>query len=167
MDDNPTIQVMQPDQVDAAKRVICTVVHEIFCAPPTPEQVDRLIATYEAKNEFSDITDFQNHYLNNNGLFLVLVDDEKVVGTGAIRRLDSDNAELKRMWFLPPYRSRCLGYQMAQQLLAFARSTGYKNVRLDTDQKQQQAIRLYRRLGFLPIPRYNDSVCDYFMELQL
>ena len=94
MNPTPNFQVLQPHQVSAAKRVICTVVHEIFHSPPTPEQVDRLLAQYEDRQELDDIINFQEHYLENSGLFLVLLDNDNVVGTGAIRRRFSR--------FLPP-----------------------------------------------------------------
>ncbi len=127
----------------------------------------KLVQQYDAKGDLGDITDFQRHYLDNGGLFLVLMEHGKVVGTGAIRKLSPEVAELKRMWFLPEYRGRGLGRQMTERLLAFAREKNYQRVRLDTDAKSTAAIRLYERLGFQPIARYNDSVCDRFMELQL
>lgn len=163
----PSIEPMQKHQVKDAKLVICTVVHEIFHSPPTEAQALALLTRYEERGELSDMTDYENHYAGNGGLFLVLVDEGKVVGTGGIRKLDVETAELKRMWFLPEYRGRGFGRRMAEQLLHFARSQGYKRVRLDTDKKQHQAARLYERLGFKDISRYNDSICDRFMELEL
>ncbi|MEP0881429.1 GNAT family N-acetyltransferase [Trichocoleus sp. ST-U3] len=114
----------------------------------------------------SDIDDVQSHYFDNKGTFLVLIDEERVVGSGAIRRLSDDICELKRMWFLKDYRGRGLGTKMAQMLLDFARITAYKKVRLDTidEQKQAQALKLYQRLGFYFIDRYNEGHCTVFME---
>ncbi|GAA6618372.1 GNAT family N-acetyltransferase [Scytonema sp. NUACC26] len=109
------------------------------------------------------------HYFDNNGIFLVLVDNNRVVGTGAIRRFNEEICELKRMWFLKEYRGRGLGKEMAQMLLDFAQKAGYKKVRLDTasQEKQSQAIEFYKQLGFYLIERYNDSLCTVFMEKEL
>jgi putative acetyltransferase len=114
----------------------------------------------------SDIDDVESHYFDNGGTFLVVTDEERVVGSGAIRRLDNDICELKRMWLLKEYRGRGLGMKMAQMLLDFARSAGYKKVRLDllNPQKQTQALKLYQQLGFYVIARYNDTSCTVFME---
>ncbi len=59
--------------------------------------------------------------------------------------------------------------KLAQRLLDFARNIGYKKVRLDTldEQKQVPALKLYKRLGFYAIERYNDSFCTVFMEKML
>ncbi len=154
------IKPIQLHQAEEVKRVIVAVCHEIWQLP------EDVIRRYDA---MSDIDGVQSHYFDNNGTFLVLIDDGRVVGSGAIRRLSDDICELKRMWFLRDYRGRGLGMKMTQMLLDFARKTGYKKVRLDTvdEQKQAQALKLYKRLGFYFIERYNDSSCTVFMEKML
>lgn len=154
------IKPLQLHQVAEVKRVILAVCNEIWQVP------EEVIRRYDA---MSDIDDVQSHYFDNNGTFLVLSDDGRVVGCGAIRRLKDDICELKRMWFLKDYRGRGLGTKITQMLLDFARITGYKKVRLDTtdEQKQAQALKLYQRLGFYFIERYNDGPCTMFMEKML
>jgi putative acetyltransferase len=63
-----------------------------------------------------DLDDLNSHYFNNKGIFLVLIDNGMIVGSGAIRRLSDDICELKRMWFLKDYRGKGLGWKMAQML---------------------------------------------------
>jgi len=155
--DRPTaieIKPLQPHQIEAAKQVIGTVCKELW-------------PKWEEQGSLQDVDDVQSHYLDNNGLFLVLVDDGRVVGTGTIRRLSDKVCELKRMWFLKEYRGRGLGLKLSQMLLDFAREAGYKKVRLDTGRNQEQALRLYQRLGFTFIERYNDGPCNLFMEKTL
>ncbi|MBD1928069.1 GNAT family N-acetyltransferase [Trichocoleus sp. FACHB-90] len=154
------IKPIKSYQVEEVKRVIVAVACEIWQVP------EEAIAHYDP---MSDIDDMRSHYFDNNGTFLVLIDDGRVVGSGAIRRLNDDICELKRMWFLKDYRGRGLGMKMAQMLLDFARKTGYKKVRLDTTdkEKQAQALKLYKRLGFYFIERYNDGFCTVFMEKML
>lgn len=154
------IKPIQSHQVEEVKRVIVAVACEIWQLP------EEAIAHYDA---MSDIDDMRSHYFDNNGTFLVLIDDGRVVGSGAIRRLNDDICELKRMWFLKDYRGRGLGMKMTQMLLDFAQKTGYKKVRLDTldKDKQAQALKLYKRLSFYFIERYNDGFCTVFMEKML
>lgn len=151
------IKPIELDQVEEVQQVIVAVCQEIWQLP------EEVIRHYDA---MSDLDNLRSHYLDNNGTFLVLIDEGRVVGSGALRRLNNDICELKRMWFLKAYRGRGLGTKMAQMLLDFARKKGYKKVRLDTidEQKQAQAIQLYQRLGFYFIERYNDSSCTMFME---
>ena len=143
-------------QIEEVKQIIFAVCSEIFQVP------EEVIRNYD----MSDIDDVRSHYLDNKGTFLVLVDDDKVVGSGGIRRLNDDICELKRMWLLKDYRGQGFGKKMAQMLLYFAKKAGYKKVRLDCrdEQKQAQAVNLYKQLGFYVIERYNDSICTVFME---
>ena len=154
------IQPIQLHQIEEVKRVIVAVCQEIWQVP------SEVIIRYD---DMSDLDSVHSHYFDNNGTFLVLIDDGRVVGSGAIRRLSDDICELKRMWFLKDYRGRGLGIKLAQMLLDFAKETGYKFVRLDTgnEEKQAQAIKLYKRLGFYFISRYNDGPCTVFMEKML
>jgi ribosomal protein S18 acetylase RimI-like enzyme len=103
----------------------------------------------------------------DNGLFLVLADAGRVVGTGAIKRLDERTAELGRLWYLSSYRGRGLGRQMADRLLDFARKQNYARVQLDTSERCVDAVKLFRRLGFTEIERYKESPTTLFMELRL
>ncbi len=114
----------------------------------------------------SEIEHMRSHYFDNGGVFLVLIENEQVVGTGAIRKLDDKVCELKRMWFLKEYRGQGWGWKMAQRLFDFARQSGYRRVRLDlmSEERQPQALKLYKRLGFYSIERYNDDPCSIFME---
>ncbi|MGI8906541.1 MAG: GNAT family N-acetyltransferase [Candidatus Sumerlaeaceae bacterium] len=153
--------------VQAAKRVIITVVCELFAGDTSAANIDRTLNDYDRSRHFADIDDFEEHYLARKGMFLVLLEGDEVVGTGAVRPLDQTTAELKRMWFLPEYRGLGLGRSMAEQLLEFARTSGYTHVRLDSGKNQVAALRLYHKLGFREIQRYNESTCDVFMELEL
>src|SRR5437762_4479233 len=117
-----TISRMKPEQVGEVKRLICTVVQEIFGnSPATPKAVRRLMENYERLGVLADIDDPQSTYFDDRGEFLVLMDDNSVVGAGAIKRLDQTTCELKRMWFLPQYRGKGWGRKMAETLLGFAR----------------------------------------------
>jgi putative acetyltransferase len=151
------IKPIQLHQIDEVKRLILAICDEIF---QLPEDVVRRF------DPMSDIDDVYSHYFDDGGIFLVLIDESRVVGSGAIRRLSDDICELKRMWFLKEYRGRGLGKTMAQMLLDFAKKTGYKKIRLDllNPQQQTQAIEFYQRMEFYAIAPYNDSFCTVFME---
>ncbi len=153
------IKLIQQYQIEQAKQIITAVCLEIWQGVVTEEEFKRF-------DSLSDIDNVQSHYFGNRGMFLVLADGEQVVGTGAIRRLDDEICELKRMWFLKEYRGQGFGWKMAQMLFDFAQQTGYHKVRLDlaNEERQSQALTFYKKLGFYPIERYNDGSCTVFME---
>lgn len=75
-------------------------------------------------------------------------------GCVALRPFDADTAEVKRLYVRPPFRGTGLGVRLAQGALAAARAAGYAQVVLDTLQRMDSAVRLYRGLGFREIPAY-------------
>jgi putative acetyltransferase len=84
------IKPIQQHQVEEAKRSVIAVNLDFWQGELTEEDLRRI-------DSMSDIENAQSHYFDNRGLFLVLLDNEKIVGTGAIRRLDDEICELKRM----------------------------------------------------------------------
>lgn len=159
------IRHIQPDEVPTAKRLIYRVAHQVF---QDTRPFEESMAFYEAQGTLHDMDDVQNTYFQNNGIFLVLTDDEQIVGTGALRKIDDEICELKRLWLLFEYHGQKLGYRMMQELLSFAREKGYARMRLETDQSaQNRAFEFYKRLGFYEIPRYSDNEDDVAMEMVL
>ena len=151
------IKPLEYQQIEEVKELILMVCQEVF-------HVDR--ATILSYDDFADLDNIQEHYLNNKGIFLVLLDRQKVVGSGAIRYLENDICELKRMWILKAYHGQGWGKRISEILLTFAKEKGYKKIRLDlaNAEKQKQAIAFYKSLDFYSIPRYNSSPCQVFME---
>jgi len=159
------IRRIKPDEGPAAKRVIYRVAQDIF---HDPRSLEESIAYHESRGELKDMDDIQRNYFEKGGIFLVMLDDNHLIGTGAIRQLEDDICELKRLWLLSQYHGKGLGYRMLQELFSFAREKGYKRIWLQTDAVQQsRALEFYRRLGFYEIPRYTDRTDDIAMEMSL
>ena len=113
------------------------------------------------------MVDVQAHYFDRRGIFLVVLDDGRLIGTGAVRQIDDTICELKRMWLLPEYHGQGIGYRVIQMLFEFARTAGYKTIRLETGDQQKRAIQFYERVGFHHVAPFDDSDHDVFMEMQL
>ena len=97
-----------------------------------------------------------------------MYDDDRMVCTGAIRRLDDETCELKRLWLLPDYQRQGLGYRMLMELSKIAREMGYKRMWLQTDiDAQSRAVDFYKQIGFHEIPRYGDRNDDICMGITL
>jgi putative acetyltransferase len=159
-----TIRPIHKEDIPAAKRVILTVAYHIFGFDGTLEDS---IRHFETAGKLKDMDDVQSHYLDNGGAFLVALDGERVIGSGALRKLDKDTAELKRMWLLEAYQGQGIGYRLICQLFDFARAQGYARVRLQTSLEQTRALAFYRRVGFYEIPCYNQGDDDVSMEILL
>jgi putative acetyltransferase len=112
----------------------------------------------EEEGELNDVDHYQQAYVEDRGLFLVVLDGDQVIGTGGIKKLEENIAELKRIWLLEHYHGQKIGYQVVSLLLDFARGHGYKQVRLQTSQRQEHARHFYKQLGFYEIPSYRESM---------
>jgi GNAT superfamily N-acetyltransferase len=108
------------------------------------------------------------------GRLLLAFQNGTAVGTGGMRRIGSDTAEIKRMYVEPRYRGTGLGQALLDHLLTAARADGYMRVRLDSPDFMTAAHGLYRSRGFTQIGPYPESEIpdEYkshwvFMELTL
>jgi putative acetyltransferase len=89
-------------------------------------------------------------------------------GCAALRRLDDETCELKRLYVRPEARGGGLGRRLAETAVSAARSRGYRRIRLDTLPQMTAARALYESLGFRELEGRLDPVhgASYF-ELEL
>jgi putative acetyltransferase len=158
------IRPIKPDEIPTAKHVILSVAYNIFGFEGTLEES---IRHFEASGELNDMDHVGSHYFEAGGTFLVVLNGEQLIGSGALRRLDGETAELKRMWLLERYHGQGIGYRLINRLIAFARKNGYARIRLQTSPEQVRALAFYRKVGFHEIPCYNDDFDEISMELTL
>src|SRR6267378_8435046 len=83
-------------------------------------------------------------------LFLAL----EASGCVALRPLDADTAEMKRLYVRLAYRGQGLGRALAEAAIAAARQTGCRRMVLDTLPIMSEAIALYRSLDFKEVAPY-------------
>ena len=75
------------------------------------------------------------------------------VGHAAIRRSGND-LEVKRVFVCPAARGTGLGGVLMGQVEAVAVELGVRRLVLHTGDRQPAAVRMYRRLGYTPIPLF-------------
>jgi putative acetyltransferase len=88
-----------------------------------------------------------------DGVFLVIRDEAgRAVGCGGIARFDDTRGEVKRMYVVPEARGLGLGKHLLAELESQARAFGYTRLVLETGDRQEAALALYLRAGFVRRP---------------
>ncbi|MFC3126887.1 GNAT family N-acetyltransferase [Pseudoroseomonas globiformis] len=103
--------------------------------------------------------------LRPRGVFLVAASDGLPVGCVGLKGQGGDSAEIKRLWVSEAARGLGLGRRLMQEAENAARSLGIRALRLDSNSALGEAVALYRRTGWVEIPRFNDDPYpDLFFE---
>jgi GNAT superfamily N-acetyltransferase len=93
------------------------------------------------------------------GIFLVAEVDGVPAGCGAWRALPTGEAEIKRVYVEPAFRRRGLAALIVAALEDGAAAAGHGSVILNTGDQQPEALALYARLGYTPVPGYGIYAC--------
>ena len=102
------------------------------------------------------------------GAWIVVYLDDQPVGCGGVKRLDDTSAELKRIYLAAAARGHGLGRLLLAQLEQRARVIGYECLRLDTGDRQPEALGLFRSAGYEPVPDYNGNTwAAHWMQKRL
>jgi GNAT superfamily N-acetyltransferase len=92
----------------------------------------------------------------DRGVFLIIYREGEPVGCGALRVLDDETGEFKRMYVVPAVRGNGLGKRLVAALEAEAGALGVRRLVLETGVRLTAAVALYRSMGFEQIPLYGE-----------
>jgi putative acetyltransferase len=126
------------------------------------EMLDAELAERDGKehafyDQFNKVTNIRH--------VVVLYEQNQPVACGAIKKLDNDSMEVKRMYTIPQRRGNGLATQILAALEKWAAELSYAKCVLETGKRQPEAIKLYEANGYKSIPNYGqyagveNSVC--------
>ncbi|MSO53849.1 MAG: GNAT family N-acetyltransferase [Rhodospirillales bacterium] len=101
------------------------------------------------------------------GRFLLARVSGRIAGVIAVAPLEDNICEMKRLFVRPAWRGRGLGRRLAEAIIRAAQELGYQRMRLDTLARLDEAIRLYRSMGFVTIPAYYRNPLENVVYLEL
>ncbi|MEI6592484.1 MAG: GNAT family N-acetyltransferase [Holophagaceae bacterium] len=158
-----TFRPISPEDDAAMARVIRAVMPEFGADGPgfaihDPE-VDHMSAAYAGPGA---------------AYFVVVDATGQVVGGAGVAPLEGGEpgiCELRKMYFLPAARGQGVGEALLRHCLTVARDRGHRTCYLETLSGMDQAIALYRKLGFqplcAPLGRTGHGGCDQWFALEL
>jgi GNAT superfamily N-acetyltransferase len=145
---------------DAPLEEVKTLLREYPSQVPVPLEV----ADFEAW-----LATLPGPYAPPRGRLLVVRCDGESAGCAALRALDDETGEVKRMYVRERFRGLGLARALVRTLIDAAHDAGYTRLRLDTHESMIPAQRLYRSFGFREIePYWDHPIPDViFFELTL
>ena len=95
-----------------------------------------------------ELATLPGRYAPPGGRLLLAMDGTHAAGCVALRALEGEVCEMKRLFVRPAYRGHGLGLRLAMQIVSEAPALGYRLMRLDTLDTLDSAMRMYAGLGF-------------------
>ncbi|MBY9016827.1 MAG: GNAT family N-acetyltransferase [Candidatus Lokiarchaeota archaeon] len=96
-------------------------------------------------------------YIPPEGIYYIIQTNNSIIGMGALRKLNKNIGEIKRMYIKPKYRGKGFGKEMLGLLLKKGKEFGFSSIRLDTGKFMVAAQQVYRLAGFQEREQYLES----------
>ncbi|MBO9658595.1 MAG: GNAT family N-acetyltransferase [Chitinophagaceae bacterium] len=108
--------------------------------------------------------DLQNTYDQHNVIVnvdtvIIAYADQKPVGCGCFKKFDDSSVEMKRMYVTPDHRRKGISSAILNELELWAKESGFQRAVLETGNLQEEAIAMYKKLGYKVIPNYPPYEC--------
>ena len=140
------------------------------------EYTNMLIAGDSSFQQYLEIQNYDKELLHleakyglPDGRLYLAYEKGELAGCIGLRKMDSQNSEMKRLYVRPQFRGKHIGDQLIEKIIADAKEIGYSYMLLDTLPFLESAIYLYKKYGFYEIESYNDSPMStsIYMKLEL
>jgi ribosomal protein S18 acetylase RimI-like enzyme len=105
-----------------------------------------------------DLQDIQGNYVDQGNCFLVVVDGNDLIGTGALIWEAPGIGRIVRMSVAANRRRQGIARKLVQELISSGRSQGYKKIVVETNDDWHGAISLYKACGFRPFDHRDGEI---------
>jgi len=112
------------------------------------EGVSQIGASFDDPTVDRDLDDIEGVYLAG-GEYLIATIGNRTVGMGALRRVDGQMAEIKRMRVDKGLQGKGVGSRILDELVHKAIELGYRRLILGTVESNRQARTFYEKRGFI------------------
>lgn len=137
-------------------------VRVLFRAYETELNEDLCFQSFE-----EELKDPLKKYGAPKGVLYIAEWNHEVAGCIALMPLQEEGVcEMKRLYVRPEFRKHKIGKALVEQLLKDAKHLGYLTMKLDTLQKLQPAITLYKQYGFVETTAYYDNPLSQVVYMQ-
>ena len=113
------------------------------------EDLDRRVGRVIKRDKYA-----QFNQLDKIHEAIVVYQDGKPIGGGAIRPYDETAIELKRVFVRPEGQGHGIGTELVSKLIERAKELGYQKMILETGDLLAESVHVYSKLGFRKIPNY-------------
>jgi len=96
----------------------------------------------------------QHNVIVNVDTVVIAYADGRAVGCGCFKQFNDSSVEIKRMYVKPEYRRQGISSAILNELESWALESGYLGAVLETGNRQEEAIALYKKQGYVIIPNY-------------
>ena len=108
-----------------------------------------------------ELSDLSAKYTPPEGRLLCAAIDGKIIGCVAYHKHDGTRCEMKRLFVREGWREHHAGSKLVAAIINSARTDGFQEMLLDTITPLQNAIRLYKKFGFVECePYYHNPFAD-------
>lgn len=111
----------------------------------------------EIQNYDEELAHLEDKYGLPEGRLYVAYCGGKAAGCIGLKPLNKKSGEVKRLYVRPEFQGQHIGSLLIQRIKEDAGEIGYRHLYLDTLPFLESAVRLYKRLGFYEIEKYNNS----------
>ena len=114
-----------------------------------------------------DDHDFYNQFNNIDVIkhVVVVYQDQKPVGCGALKKFNDEAVEVKRMFVSLDKRGSGIAQKIVSELEIWTKELGYQKCVLETGTRQVEAVKFYQKCSYKKIPNYGqyanmeNSIC--------
>jgi putative acetyltransferase len=104
-----------------------------------------------------ELSDISGMYAPPKGNCWLAFHHQNAIGCIALRPINEQIGELKRMYVIPEFQGQGIGQRMLDVATNYATEQGYQALRLDTLKTMEPAMNLYKKNEFLEIPAYYNN----------